>query len=302
MLKTRFISFLFFSNYFIGILAVALSVETIFQLRLPANSVAFYILLFCITVVFYTRAYIPVSGSSKTVNPRINWYKKHTSFIIFSQWILTIISIVCIIYQLMTLKNLSLISLWQWCLLISIPAAGSLYYGLWYPGARRLRNIGWLKPFLIGYVWAGVVCLLPVWILTMEEKIHHLPAGFMFWLFVKNWMFCTVNAILFDLKDYADDANREIKTFVVRVGLRKTIFTILVPLTLTGFLSFLFFSLYNHFHWITILINTIPFVLLLAVAFSMQKRKSILYYLVVIDGILLVKAFCGITAAIIPSI
>ena len=86
-----------------------------------------------------------------------------------------------------------------------------------------------------------------VWILTMEEKIHHLPAGFMFWLFVKNWMFCTVNAILFDLKDYADDANREIKTFVVRVGLRKTIFTILVPLTLTGFLSFLFFSLYNHF-------------------------------------------------------
>ena len=54
----------------------------------------------------------------------------------------------------------------------------------------------------------------------------------MLWLFVKNWMFCTVNAIMFDMKDYEDDANIELKTFAVRMGLRNTIYYILVPLLL----------------------------------------------------------------------
>jgi hypothetical protein len=40
----------------------------------------------------------------------------------------------------------------------------------------------------------------------------------------------------------------------------------------------------------------IPFVALIAVAYSMHRRKSIFYYLIVIDGLMLVKALCGITA------
>lgn len=112
-------------------------------------------------------------------------------------------------------------------------------------------------------------------------------------------MFCSVNAIMFDLKDYADDANKDIKTFVVKIGLRKTIFVILIPLLLLGFISFLFFSWYNHFNLVTIAMNALPFLLLLYLAFSLHKRRPILYYLVVIDGALLVKAVCGIIAAFV---
>jgi hypothetical protein len=39
---------------------------------------------------------------------------------------------------------------------------------------------------------------------------------------------------MFDIKDYAADHNHQLKTFVVRYGLRKTIFYILIPLTLVS--------------------------------------------------------------------
>ncbi len=200
----------------------------------------------------------------------------------------------------MFIRHIPKLPVWQWFLLLTIPLAATLYYGMW-TYAPRLRNIGWLKPFLIGYVWAGAVVLLPVSFLMIEEKTHNVPNGFMLWLFLKNWMFCAVNAILFDLKDYADDANKEIKTFVVRAGLRKTIFLIIIPLLLTGFISFILFASYNHFGIAVILINALPFLLLIYIAFTMQQRKNILYYLVVIDGVLLVKACCGIAASLLQA-
>ncbi len=107
-------------------------------------------------------------------------------------------------------------------------------------------------------------------------------------------MFCTVNAIMFDIKDYADDSNRQLKTFVVRFGLHNTINFILIPLLLIGICCMLAFTYYRHFSFLSIFFNLIPFILLLVVAYSMHQKKSILYYLIVIDGLLLVKAICGI--------
>jgi len=114
-------------------------------------------------------------------------------------------------------------------------------------------------------------------------------------------MFISLLAVLFDIKDYAADHNKKLKTFVVRIGLRKTIFYIIIPLTLVGFIAFIAFAYLLHFHTLRIIVNSIPFILLIAVAWSMQRRKSILYYLVVIDGLMLVKALCGITAYLLTK-
>jgi hypothetical protein len=42
----------------------------------------------------------------------------------------------------------------------------------------------------------------------------------------------------------------------------------------------------------------VPFVLLIRVAFSMKRRRPILYYLIIIDGLMLVKAVFGSIAMI----
>ena len=106
-------------------------------------------------------------------------------------------------------------------------------------------------------------------------------------------MFIAVLGIMFDIKDYADDYNKELKTFVVNLGLRKTIFYIIIPLCVLGLGMFLSYAFIHHFPLVRILLNTIPFILLIFVAYSMYQRKSILYYLAVIDGLMLVKAACG---------
>ena len=106
-------------------------------------------------------------------------------------------------------------------------------------------------------------------------------------------MYVLILAILFDIKDYASDYNKEIKTFVVKYGLRSTIFYILLPLSIVGFGLFISVAILNNFSAIRILLNSIPFLALLFVIYSMKKRRSILYYLIIIDGLLLLKGICG---------
>ncbi|MFT3749930.1 MAG: UbiA family prenyltransferase [Agriterribacter sp.] len=298
-MTNKAVQFIFFANYFVGLLAVMLAVETCVQLQLPFSSPAFYIFLFFATVLYYTWAYIlPPAGIA--VNPRTAWYKAHTGYIVRTQILfIVIIAIALSVLIIENFNQLHFLSIYDWIILSSIPLTGILYYGL-LPRSilnSNLRNTGWIKPFVIGYVWAGWIFFLPVMMAKMEENIQP-NATFMLWLFIKNWMFCTVNAIMFDIKDYADDSNKQLKTFVVRFGLRKTIFVILIPLLAVGVISFLIFAVQNHFSLSRIIFNLIPFACLLYVSLSLQQRKSILYYLIVIDGLLLIKAVCGICGII----
>jgi 4-hydroxybenzoate polyprenyltransferase len=113
-------------------------------------------------------------------------------------------------------------------------------------------------------------------------------------LFIKNFIFITVLAIMFDIKDYAADNNQQLKTFVVRIGLRKTIFAIIIPLTVVGFTISILYEWQQQFSTFRMILNSLIFPLILLVAYTLHNRKSILFYLIVIDGLMLVKAICGI--------
>ena len=95
-------------------------------------------------------------------------------------------------------------------------------------------------------------------------------------------------------QDYPTDANKHLRTFVVRYGLRNTIFSILIPLLLIGLISLGVFAYFKGFGWPQVLCNVLPFLLTIYVAYSMHRRKNIMYYLMVIDGLILFKAICGI--------
>ncbi|WP_138483281.1 UbiA family prenyltransferase [Dyadobacter bucti] len=293
----RVVAFIFFANYFVGLLAVALSVETAFQLNLPLNSPAYYLLVFSATVMYYTKAYAVPASEITSANPRTEWYRLQHGFIRISQVVFLVLSMGAGIWLLnKDFSRILRLPFIYWLLLSAIPLAAILYYGLLPKSiiSLNLRNTGWLKAFVIGFVWAGSVNLFPVAVVHIERGISVAEPVFMLWLFIKNWMFCTVNAIMFDMKDYEDDANIELKTFAVRMGLRNTISYVLVPLLSIGLLSLLIFAVSRGFNILTILLNLIPFLCLLLVAFSLHKPRPILYYLIVIDGLLLVKAICGI--------
>lgn len=294
----RFIRFFFFGNYFYGLCTVALSVEATLQQGFPLNSWTYYAAVFCAAVFYYILAYITKDAADKT-NLRSVWYANNYKLVKQSQsLLLLLLSLFASLFLWQGTWRPLAIPLHNWALFLAFPLAGLLYYGLSGRGigAYTLRRIGWLKPFVIGFVWAGLVTVYPVLFHQWQKGLPYEPTLVGALLFVKNFMFITVLCIMFDIKDYATDHNVRIKTFVVMKGLRRTIFFILLPLCFLGLASYLCYGLLRHFSGTRIFLNVIPFALLISVAYSMHRRRSIFYYLIIIDGLMLAKAVCGIIA------
>jgi len=294
-MKSKILQFIFFGNYFIGLLAVALSLETVMQNRLPYNNFIFYLLLFTAPILYYTYAYTN-SSSNPGNNPRNQWYHNHRILVKRTQILL---SALCSLLILSTVfhyyRTILELPVGYWLSIGIIMLVAVSYYGLIPKAGSKasLRNTGWLKSFVIGFMWASCTSLLPVMMLRIETGIEYHDPALLAWFFIKNWMFCTVNAILFDIKDYPSDANKHLKTVVVRLGLRRTIFYFLIPLLLIGMFCLFIFATIRGFGPITMACNLLPFLLTLFVVYSMRKRKNILYYLIVIDGLVFFKAICG---------
>ena len=292
---------LLFGNYFYGLCVIALSIEASLQQHFPLNSLVYYIFIFTATVLYYTHAYIAEPAvkivTVHPINQRTKWYTKNRRLINYSQQLFTLLFFASGVTLLkINWPHILHTGLWQWTIIAIFPLVAGLYYGSVAPdtATNNLRNKGWLKPFVIGFVWAGAVTIYPVLFSSIETGVAYSPDIISFLLFIKNFMYITMLCIMFDIKDYAADHNHHLKTFVVRLGLRKTIFYILIPLSITGLGTFILYAVLRDFPLLRILINTIPFVLLIIVAYSMHRRKSILYYLAIIDGLMMAKAVCGI--------
>ncbi|MBK6449309.1 MAG: hypothetical protein IPO45_10060 [Saprospiraceae bacterium] len=279
-----------------------LSIEMAFQLGLPLNETVYYIGLFLAPVIYYTYAYKSINDSTPIANQRTRWFRENKKLVHWSQVGMILL---CIgIFSFLIFKHFNEII--RLPLIYYSIGFGVLFVGIFYYGliskklfGFNLRNSGWTKAFIIGFVWACCANIFPLIMLRIETGQDFFQTDLWVWLFIKNWLFCTVNAIMFDIKDYPSDSNLYLRTFVVSFGLRRTIYFIIVPLLLAGLISFCIFALIKEFSIIQFSFNLIPFLLTLAIAFSMLRRHSIFYYLIVIDGVILVKALCGILGVLL---
>lgn len=296
----KFSEALFYGNYFYGLCAVSQAIETTLQLGFPLNGSIYYLLTFAATVFYYNYPYVRKYSADST-DPRTAWYKKNYSSVRWSQLLLIFIlssSLLLFIYLHQT--AIIKMTIWHWSLVLIFPIVGMMYYGLnFFSTKYNLRKIGWLKPFIIGFTWAGMVAVYPIlfYDILHFENYEFTSLGAL--LFLKNMMFISVLGMMFDIKDYAADSKNQLNTFVVRIGLRKTIFYILIPLPLLGLLTFLSYATLHHFNFWRMVLIMIPFFLLLAAVYSLRKRRTLLYYLFVIDGLMVVKAFFGILAMLV---
>nr|WP_287422779.1 hypothetical protein [Candidatus Brachybacter algidus] len=281
-----------------------LSIEMAFQLGLPLNETVYYIGLFLAPVIYYTYAYKSINDSTPIANQRTRWFRENKKLVHLSQVGMILL---CIgIFSFLIFKHFNEIirlPLIYYSIGFGVLCVGIFYYGLISKKlfGFNLRNSGWTKAFIIGFVWACCANIFPLIMLRIETGQDYFHTDLWVWLFIKNWLFCTVNAIMFDIKDYPSDSNLYLRTFVVSFGLRRTIYFIIVPLLLAGLISFCFFALIKQFSIIQFSFNLIPFLLTLAIAFSMLRRHSIFYYLIVIDGVILVKALCGILGVLLTK-
>lgn len=279
-----------------------LSAETLVQSGSQKLNLLYFVEVILLTKVYYTHAYTSELKFYKGTNVRTQWYVQHRSFIRAAQKFYITIAVAILIYFLIRYYHpLLSLSVASWLLILVFPLLACMYYGILFLPRRKfnLRSYGRLKPFVIGFVATGAVTVYPLIFLSIEKNaaFHFTMRGVLF--FIANFMFTTVIAIMFDIKDYASDHNSRLKTLIVRFGLRKSIYYVLLPFIGVGMAALILFTINQHYAFIQILINCIPFLLLAMVAWSLQQRKKILYYLAVIDGLLLVKAICGIIAVVL---
>jgi hypothetical protein len=285
-----------FGNYFYGLCTIALSIEAGLQLLQSFNSFSYYLLVFAGTVIYYTNAYI-VEPAAGLQNKRAIWYVENKLFVKYSQLLMTVIFVAALFYMLIkNWQNLAHTVVLQWVFIAVFPIVAAFYYRSVAAqfGTKTLRSNGWLKPLVIGFVWAGVVTVYPALFNSIEKDLPYTPHIEAILLFINNFMYITLLCIMFDIKDYAADHNQQLKTFVVTYGLRRTIFYLIIPLSTLGLGTFIMYGLLQHLPQLRLLINIFPFILLIIVAYSLHQRKSILYYLAIIDGLMLIKAICGI--------
>ncbi len=301
MLK-KIISPILFGNYFIASCVVALCAETNFLLGYSFNDALFYCLIFLGTQIFYTSAYIQQTSPTPS-NRRATWYYTNRKIILYLQYFFCGLLLLIGAKLLYDYGNqLENISVWQY-FVISLPIVGAiLYYGLPMGGLHKmsLRYTGWFKPFAIGFVWACVVTFYPLFFKQLDSSAFQFEiTNQLQFIFGRNFVFISLLCILFDIKDYKDDYNMELKTFVVRFGKQKTLAYIITPLLiLNGVLDFFYTDIYQPHFWSSV-IAIIPSCFIFWISISLLQHKSIFFYLLKIDGMLIIKAACDIIGFLI---
>ena len=120
--------------------------------------------------------------------------------------------------------------------------------------------------------------------------------SFFFWL--HNFLFISITAIIFDNKDWEIDKTQGLSTFQVILGIKKTMLFVAMPLLLAGVVSLYIFQAQQQFTAFQSIIQLIPYFFLLIAILQYRKPKTLLYYLAAVDGLLLLKALCGISSII----
>ncbi len=280
---------------------VALCLCSFAQLGHRQIPVLFVVLAAAATVYYYNHSYLLESNDSAP-NQRNIWVREHAGQIKKIQWLLMAFTIGGGCYQLYTLvPGIQLLEPYDilYCCLIGLGAFLYYFDTKKYPWLN-LRSYGILKPLVIGSIWAGVGVYAPFLYLKLSDQAYkgmaHVPI-----LYISNALYISIIAVLFDIKDFESDANKQMKTLVVRMGLTKTINWIVLPMITLILMATLRYSFLHGFTGYQILLNTIPLILLISVSYQMHQRKSILYYLAIIDGLIVVKAACGIIATLLFS-
>lgn len=292
ILNRKALKFLFFGNYFYGLCAAGMALETYHTLRLPID---YYLLLllFLAVITFYTHAYRyahlghdQAAQKQQFYYQRNLWYYTHYKKLKWLQ-LLNGLAIGLLSYKLF-ITDLELgFSLRDYGILSLTLMAGLFYIGL---GRFSGRNIRAGKNLIIAWVWAGMVTGLPAAGFSLN-----LSAAFSFTLlFIENFLFVLILSIVFDIKDYVVDASKGLSTIPTKLGFKKTLQHTIMPLSLVLLgVHLIDLFLVNELNTGLKALSLLPFLFLLVLPQLLKRRQSLLFYLLIIDGMMLFKGLLG---------
>jgi 4-hydroxybenzoate polyprenyltransferase len=182
--------------------------------------------------------------------------------------------------------------------------ARTIFYGNFFYGfctvalsiESSLQHRVSLNPFVIGFVWAGVVTIFPILFWQVQHPYDVFPSvevKTLLWL--QNFIFISALAVVFDIKDYYNDKRQNLKTYPATLGIKNTLRFIVTPLTILCLSLLICFNIRFGLSFPHTLLQSIPYLILLVLSIkSFARERSLLFYLAIIDGLMLLKGLCGI--------
>ena len=268
----KFFNFFLFSSIFIALCAVALCMETNILLGLPFNNFSFYCFVFGATLLQYNLHYVSKTVAVKD-SLRFEWSQRNKGIHI----VLLIAGFLLIIFSLFSFR------LQHFFVLIILGAIAFLYSFPILPFGRkkRIKEYGILKITTLALLWT----LVSVWFPANAMPYDTILFSF---VFVKRFVFMLILCLLFDVRDYQVDFEKNIRTFPVILGIKNAYSFAYLLLILLSLLSlFQFWYLKQPGFLIAMVIS------ILATAFTIRytkKNNSDIVFLAGIDGMMLLQA------------
>jgi 4-hydroxybenzoate polyprenyltransferase len=267
----KFINFLLYSNIYIAFCAVAMTAQTlyIFDINIKTSPALLGLVFFSTLVIYALHRLVSLSKVDKSLEVErfnvIGTYKQHIQ--IYAG--LGILGGGVCFFCLNRPTQYALV----------LPALLSLGYVIPFMGNKklRLRDVHFIKIFLIAIVWSYVTVLLPFLECDITIGIRELG------ILLERVLFIFVITLPFDLRDWEIDQRNQVRTIPATIGVKNTLrlaFFILIIWTL------LVFQIYNLSIAVALLISGISTGILV---YYSPKQKHDYYFTALMDGTMILQ-------------
>lgn len=266
LINSSVVKTLVYANVFISICALSQVFLTYHLFPIPVNfennSYLLFILLSTYLQYNVQRGYM--IGPHNINSERSQWLLKRKKTLLYS----IVISLITVMFLCNTLSWTS----------IGVMVGAEIISTLYYIQPFNLRRHGYIKPFLISFVWVISCSLVPL----IENQ---LLTSHSVWYLVSQVLFISVLCFLFDIKDIKHDYDSGVNTYANKFGEKATKIMCICSAALA------FFCFYQFRHDVGSLIGSIILrtLVILTILFTNQKRHHFYYYLWV-DGLMLIQA------------
>ncbi len=270
----KILNFLINTNLYISLAAVALTVETQLQLGMSPQWHPYLFIIFFATLFDYNlHRLVTVLTNKQALNgDKHKWLKEYLSlfYVLVAFSVIGFLIAVCLAKKevLITLSPFAFITIFY-----SLPIFKNQQY------LFRLREIPFLKIFLIAIVWSATTILLPIVQSGKSYEMLHVTL-----MLIERFLFVFAITIPFDIRDMNGDAQSGLKTIPLVVGVRQS-------MLLSNTLIIFFLGL-TAWHYHTSHFFVLPAFILSAIStlyFLNDKtlQKKAFYHYGILDGTML---------------
>ncbi len=262
---------LVYAHLLIAFCAVALTAETffIFEINVRKNIVYLFLVFFSTLLAYNFKTVQSVFYYGSAIDSgKKDWSEQNKGILVLLVSVCFIVSVVaCFFLAKNTVIILFLLGL------LSLGYSFPLRIG---KNKLVLREIPFIKTILVSFVWAMVVCCLPF--IESGAQINK------FWGTME-FLFLFPLAILFDIKDLQRDKKSNVKTLPILIGVKGTKILSVSILITRAILIYFLVELPGLFF--SELISTTLIVVF--IIFYIKEKASEYFYMVFVDGLLLLK-------------